>query len=148
MNLDTAQAIRESEGKSLVVYEDTLGHATVGIGHLVDPADELVIGDAISEEQCTAFFMVDLGEAEHGAKRICLSLGPQPPQVLHVLICMVFQLGYSGVLRFKKMLAALKRQNYSEAAYEMMDSRWFDQTPKQASRLATTMQRLAVCAKV
>ena len=136
MNVRTAIVIREEEGKRLKVYEDTLGNLTVGIGHLVLPADELKLGDAISEERCTSLFLADLRQAEDGARRVRKDLGFQPPVVSHVLTCMVFQMGHAGVLKFKKFLAALRDRDYVVAAAEMLDSRWARQTPGRARRLA------------
>ena len=35
MDILIMKQIRDDEGESLVVYEDTLGHLTVGVGHKV-----------------------------------------------------------------------------------------------------------------
>jgi lysozyme len=53
---------------------------------------------------------------------------------------MVFQMGASGVSKFRKMLAALDKKDYDLAATEMLDSRWHEQTPKRAQRLALQMR--------
>ncbi len=144
MDVRTIIAIREEEGKRLKVYEDTLGNPTAGIGHLVLPVDELKLGDIISEERCKSLFLADLKKAEDGAKRVCRTwnLKNQLPMVLHVLTCMVFQMGRAGVLKFRKFLAALQRQNYIVAAAEMLDSRWAKQTPRRAYRLANEIASL------
>jgi lysozyme len=49
---------------------------------------------------------------------------------------MVFQMGRAGVSRFKKFLTAAGRHEWDEAAKQMLDSRWHQQTPKRAERLA------------
>ncbi len=144
MDVRTALVIREDEGKRLKVYKDTLGNLTVGIGHLIVPVDELQLGDVISNKRCTSLFLADLKQAEDDAYRICKTWGLwiQMSVVLHVLTCMVFQMGHTGVLKFKKFLAALQRQNYVTAAAEMLDSRWAKQTPERARRLAEEIASL------
>lgn len=57
-----------------------------------------------------------------------------------VIIDMAYQLGVSGVLKFKKMIHAIKWHNWEAAASEMLDSKWAKQTPERANRNATVMR--------
>ena len=140
----TVRTIREEEGRSPRVYRDTLGNLTVGVGHRVVPADDLELGDEVSDERVEELFWADLRTAERGAKRICKVLGHQPWEVLHALTCMVFQMGYAGTTGFKKTLSALWDKDYELAAKEMLDSRWArEQTPARAARLAALVGDLA-----
>ena len=59
-----------------------------------------------------------------------------PPEVKGVLIEMVYQIGYSGVMKFKKMIVNMKDHNWKGAATEMLDSLWAKQTPSRAKRLS------------
>ena len=59
-----------------------------------------------------------------------------PPEVKGVLIEMVYQIGYSGVMKFKKMIVNMKDHNWKGAATEMLDSLWAKQTPNRANQLA------------
>jgi len=63
-----------------------------------------------------------------------------PPTVQQVLIEMAYQMGVSGVMKFKKMWAALAERDYETAAKEMLDSRWARQTPARAEELAGRMK--------
>ena len=56
-----------------------------------------------------------------------------------VLTEMVFQLGFKGTSRFKKMLEAIEANDFTTAGIEMLDSRWAKQTPGRARRLAENM---------
>ncbi len=47
-----------------------------------------------------------------------------------VLIEMCFNLGYKGLMGFKKMMCALAAKNYSEAVAEMASSSWSVQIGK------------------
>ena len=59
-----------------------------------------------------------------------------PPEVKGVIIEMCYQIGYAGVMKFKKMIANMKDINWKGAAEEMLDSLWAKQTPERANRLA------------
>ena len=55
---------------------------------------------------------------------------------------MVFQLGKTGVSKFKNMWKALSALEYSTAASEMLDSRWAKQTPNRAQAMSAQMASL------
>ena len=59
-----------------------------------------------------------------------------PGAVQGVVIEMCFQIGKSGMLKFKKMIANMKAEKWPEAAEEMKDSLWYRQTPQRCGRLA------------
>ena len=144
MDLETMKTIREDEGISLTVYEDTTGHLTVGIGHKVLPEDNLRPGDEISHERATTMFLSDLKEADYGA-HLLLSGGTWsvPPLLLRVVTNMVFQMGLGGVRSFRRWWGFLEARNYERAAKEMLDSKWArDQSPARAKRLAHEVRLL------
>jgi lysozyme len=66
-----------------------------------------------------------------------------PGAAQDVLVEMAFQLGINGTLNFKNMWQALKARNYSQAANEILDSKWAKQTPRRAKVLSDRMRRLA-----
>jgi len=51
-----------------------------------------------------------------------------------ILISMRYQLGLSGLLGFKKMLAAIECYYWQEAHDQGLDSAWAKQTPERANR--------------
>ena len=57
-----------------------------------------------------------------------------------VIIQMAFQLGFDGLLKFKKMIRAIELNNFNTAAIEMRNSKWFGQTPNRVIRLMNKMQ--------
>ena len=59
-----------------------------------------------------------------------------PQQIEHVVVEMVFQLGKTGVSKFRKMWKALSNGDKQEAASQMKDSRWHSQTPVRCEALA------------
>ena len=134
--------IRDHEGYRDSVYLDSLGKATVGIGHLVQPHERQRFkeGVKISAEEIEDLFLIDLNRACAGAEQLISEnyRGDKrlPQQIEHVIVEMVFQLGKTGVSKFKKMWKALSNGDKQEAATQMKDSRWFKQTPVRCEALA------------
>jgi lysozyme len=54
----------------------------------------------------------------------------------YALLDMCFQLGINGLLKFKKMLEAIRVKDYSEASRQCLDSNYHKQTPKRCERIA------------
>ena len=57
-----------------------------------------------------------------------------------VLLDMSYQMGVSGLLGFKKMLAAIEAGDYQLAADELLDSSYAQQTPNRANRNAELLR--------
>ncbi len=53
---------------------------------------------------------------------------------------MVYQLGWGGAKKFKRMLAAIALKDYKRAADEMMNSQWAQQTFVRAEHCAKLMR--------
>ena len=62
------------------------------------------------------------------------------PNAWECVVEMVYQLGTTGVMKFSKMLLALEEKNYFEAHVQMLDSRWYKQTPKRCGKLSEIMK--------
>ena len=57
-----------------------------------------------------------------------------------VVLSMAYQMGVTGVLGFSRMLGAIDRRAYGEAAEHMLESKWARQTPARAKRHAEMMK--------
>lgn len=53
---------------------------------------------------------------------------------------MMYQMGISGVLKFKNMLTAIIHGDFETAADEALNSKWARQTPKRAERISYTIR--------
>jgi lysozyme len=51
------------------------------------------------------------------------------------LLEMSYQLGISGIFRFKKTIKFLKQGDYEKAYHEALDSTWAKQTPNRALKV-------------
>ena len=63
-----------------------------------------------------------------------------PANVQGVILEMCFQIGTSGMLKFKKMIANMQDKNWKGAAEEMKDSKWYRQTKNRCERLAKIVE--------
>jgi len=132
--------VQDHEGLRTSVYLDTLGKKTVGIGHLVQDheLERFAEGVEIPMEEIMEIFEMDLNRAAAGADMLIEdNVGHDLPQhVGEVILEMVFQLGTTGVSKFKKFWKALRVKDWKKAAEEMKDSRWHSQTPRRCESLA------------
>ena len=80
---------------------------------------------------------------EHLANSLYSDL-PQSKQatIQGILIEMCFQLGQAGVGKFKNMFKALGECEFSEAAEQMKDSRWYQQTPARCLELSDIIKNI------
>ena len=132
--------VRLHEGVRTSMYLDTLGKATIGIGHLIKPheRERYAEGVEISMDEVEELFEMDLNRAAAGAESLIEeSIGHDlPPHIEEVILEMVYQLGTQGVRNFKNMWKAMRVKDWKKASEEMKDSRWHKQTTKRCESLA------------
>ena len=136
------QSVKKHEGYRNKVYLDTLGKRTVGVGHLC--VEDFWEDDKEYEEKFLMTILEhDLQTAIKGAERLLKGCSILDSLAKEIIIEMVFQLGETGVSKFKNMLKALKEgPDYQTAAIEMLDSRWAKQTPNRAEAMSSEMAAL------
>ena len=123
------ERIKEHEGFREKVYKCTEGFDTIGYGFAVK---DLVLDKDIAEE-------ILLRKVESLISRVRKKfnwLDTVPPAVQGVLVEMSYQMGLSGVSKFKKALHAMQMFQWNVAADELLDSRWANQTPNRAKELS------------
>ena len=123
--------IRE-EGFSSSAYQDHLGFWTIGYGKLIDGRK----GGGITEKQALALLRDEIAEKRQElTDRMGWWLKLDEVRQT-VLLAMAFQMGVSGVMGFKNTLAALKAGDFVKAAKGIRGSKWAQQTPGRAERMA------------
>lgn len=134
MDLKT-QLLRE-EGAESCAYQDSLGYWTIGVGRLIDSRK----GGGLSNEEIDFLLENDI---KTKTREVLLAL-PWMPRLSEprqaVLIGMAFQMGIGGLLKFKRALGSIEDGQYAEAAVEMLESKWGNQTPERAYRMAQQME--------
>ena len=67
-----------------------------------------------------------------------------PNHVQETIIEMIFQLGIKKVSKFKNFNFYIKKKKYYLAAFEMIKSRWYQQTPRRVDRLINILLKTNV----
>jgi lysozyme len=148
--------VRDHEGTRAHAYQDTLGKWTIAVGHLIrdHEIEKYLVSDGaggykpreeeLSADEIEDLFLIDLNRACAGAEQLIGKMykGDKrlPQEIEHVIVEMVFQLGETGVSKFRKMWKALSDGDQKEAAAQMKDSRWHSQTPVRCEALAEIVE--------
>lgn len=124
--------LEKHEGLRLKPYKDCVGKLTIGIGRNLDDK-------GITKEEARYLLKNDI---EQVRKKLMLYAWFRKLNGVRqkVLEDMSFNLGFHGLMNFKKTIKAIKCGNYSKAADEMLDSKWAGQVGQRARRLAKMMR--------
>lgn len=122
-------ALSLDEGRRARIYTDTVGKVSGGVGrNLTDKGfrqDEIDlmlrndIAESVAELDRVAPWWRGLNDARQNA-----------------LVNMMFNLGATRLMGFKKFLAALQVGDWKTAEREMLDSKWAKQVGSRSNRLA------------
>ena len=136
------EKIKIHEGFRDTIYLDSLNKKTIGYGHLIVHEDNFVEGKAYPKEELEALFDKDFEKGWVLMERFCSVNNLNVSEKAQEVLCeMIFQMGYSGVGKFKNMIKALQNNDTKSASVEMLDSRWAKQTPNRAKELSNHMAK-------
>lgn len=127
--------IKRDEGFVPNAYQDTEGYWTIGYGRLIDVKK----GGGISQAEAEYLLKADLKAIEQSLVSYLWYVRLTPSRK-RAIANMAFNLGIGGLLKFKKMIAALERGDYVTAAIEALDSKWATQVGERAQRIAEMIQ--------
>lgn len=127
----TINQLKRHEGLKLKPYRCTSGKLTIGYGRNLDDR-------GVSKAEANEMLLSDLCEVDEQLASAGLLDGLNDARKA-VLLNMAFQMGFSGLLKFKNMLIAVRSHQYEIAAKEMLDSRWAMQTSSRAKELSDQM---------
>lgn len=130
-----ADLVRD-EGWIPHAYLDSEGLITVGVGFMIDQKR----GGKLYDEEIN--FILD-----NRITRVSRDLNAALPQfrlypeiVRRALLNMAYNLGISGLLKFKNMIAALDAGDYQTAATEALNSKWSRQVGQRSERIAALIR--------
>ena len=144
MNLK--ESIKIHEGFRSSVYLCPTGHPTVGYGFRVADlsADELALNagvvEPMSKEVAEKILDIKITKFKKQVYNALPWLTYAPMDIQDALCEMAYQMGVAGLLGFKNTLALIKERRYSEAAENMLKSKWATQTPKRAKQIANLVR--------
>ena len=139
------ETLKIDEGVVYEIYNDHLGYATFGIGHLVletDPEHGQTVGTPVSEERVNECFKKDVQTVIEDCKKLHDGWDGYPQEVKQVIANMMFNMGLTRLSKFKNHNAALQSGDWKEAAKEGRDSRWYKQVTNRAERLMKRLEEI------
>jgi len=140
------EQLKIDEGCVYELYNDHLGFATFGIGHLVtesDPENGQEIGTPVSESRVVEAFEQDVQTVLSDCAILYPDFDELPEEAQQVIANMMFNLGRPRLSAFKGMKAGVDARDWNEAADQMVDSRWYRQVGARAERLVERIRVLS-----
>ena len=135
MTTHLLDAVKLSEGFRDRVYKCTEGVDTIGYGFAIK---DLVMDEDIAEMILRRKLDALIDRVNKRFKFV----KDLPQEGQDVIYEMCYQLGVSGVSKFKKTLAYLENNEFKMASREMLDSLWARQTSRRANELADLIRGL------
>ena len=126
--------IKKNEGFRSEPYLDSLGHQTIGYGHLITKKEKKKFQNKFSKKFLSSLFDKDFRKALTAYKNN-FNYKKHSKDTKEVLIEMIFQLGIKKQKKFVKMNSHIQNNNMFLAALEMKNSLWYKQTPKRVDGL-------------
>lgn len=128
--------IRENEGLKTKPYLCTSGKLTIGYGRNLEDT-------GITVEEADMLLDHDIDRCISELQLNIPGFNELPYMIKVALLDMVFNLGLSRFMTFRRMLAAIQRADYIDAAKEVMDSKYARQVPTRTEKIAKTFNTVA-----
>lgn len=142
------------EGKRNLVYKDTVGIPTIGIGfNLTRPdAKEKIeaVGanyqrildgsDELTDLQVSQLFQEDIVASVLAGRSIVSNFDELNDVRKRVIVDMTFNLGQAGLKKFRNLRSAVEANNFGIAGDEMIDSIWYRQVKTRGKTLVAMMK--------
>ena len=147
MNIEQLrEQLEVDEGCVYEIYNDHLGYATFGIGHLVtesDPEQGQSLGTTVSSERVAEAFESDIQSVLRDCNILYSDFDDLPEEAQQVIANMMFNLGRPRLSKFAGMKRGVDARDWNQAADEMVDSNWYRQVTNRADRLVERVRALA-----
>lgn len=126
------EQLKTDEGFKGVPYLCTANKVTIGYGRNLDD-------NPLTKKEAEYLLLSDLTKVEAEANMISYFSELNETRQA-VIINMIYNLGITRLLKFKKMHKAIINGKFNTAATEMLDSKWARQVGNRANRLAKQMR--------
>lgn len=127
------EELKKEEGFSGKVYKCPAGKNTIGFGRNLDDV-------GITKEEAEFLLKNDIMKCDKELSELIPFYNKLNPARQYVILSMCFNLGFAGLLKFKKMLKAIQEENFTKASTEMLDSKWAMQVKNRAIKLSYIMK--------
>ena len=131
------ETVKKHEGFRARPYKCPTGHDTIGYGFKMS---DLYIEEDIAHEMLVRI----LSHKEKQMRDTFDWIDDMPVLIQEVVLNMCFQMGVHGVSKFKKMIKAMKKEDWATASNEMLDSKWArTDSPHRAKELSDIVLSLS-----
>ena len=124
---------KTEEGYRTTSYVDTVGVATIGIGHALGKGSEYE-NITWTDDQVMITFQQDVNKATQGVIQIFPQYETFSQGLQLALLDMCFELGEHGLSQFVSMIKYINEGNFQEAANDALNSLWARQVPARSHR--------------
>lgn len=124
------------EGFRRFPYRCTSGKLTIGVGRNIQDR-------GITEDEAMYLLGNDIKLVVDELNERLPWFGSAPETVQLVLANMAFNMGIPRLMTFENTLRHLRKCEYLDASFEMLNSKWAVQVGKRAARLSTQIRDLA-----
>jgi len=138
--------IQKHEGLRLSAYDDTEDKLTIGWGFNLKAGnapllcvkagldfDAVCAGEAITVEQAVTIFQMQYSSVTGQARITFPEIDSYPDNASAVICDMLFELGWTGFLKFKNTIAAFKALNWAGAIAGIKDSLLVTEVPNRVA---------------
>lgn len=129
----TKATILRHEGLRLKPYHCPAGKLTIGIGRNIEDR-------GITQGEAYMLLETDLDACVEDLKMLFPNFEEIDPPRQEALVNMRFQLGGGTLRKFRRMVKAVKAEDWEEAKVEALDSSWARQTPQRAHEVAEVLR--------
>lgn len=145
LNTVTLQAqLITHEGLIKTSYRDSAGLLTGGIGHLLRENEiaQYPLGTPISDSQIQTWYTQDSSTAIKIGQELMGSVWGKLSDVRKRAVAdLAYNLGKPRLSQFIKFLAAMKAENFTLAANELRNSKWFGQVGRRGPNIVTMISQ-------
>ena len=143
-----SQRLQMHEGLRLKPYFCTRGKQTIGVGRCLDTnpltaEEEKVVGDwkrGITKNAAFYLLRNDIARVEKECRQNIPFWKKLDDERQYALLDMAFNLGISGLLKFKKMLSYMGVGNFRQASVECLSSKYAQDVGIRAKRIAKCIE--------
>ena len=127
--------LKRDEGLRYYPYRDSEGELTIGYGRCLST-------HGIDDNEANYLLQNDVAYAEESVRGYFSQYDQWPTDAQHVVVACTFNLGVAGFRKFKKCIKALREQDWSTAAEELLDSLAARELPQRYQRYADKLRRI------
>ena len=152
---DITKLIQKHEGFESKKYKDTRGIWTIGYGYNLEQRstkrdlsnagidyNNVMRGGGITREQASRLLQASINVAISDARSIFPNFDSLPYNVQLILTDMSYNLGGPKLTKFVNLRNAIAKNDYTTAADEMVDSKWYRQVGNRSKFLVDMMRKV------